>query len=93
VGNVLVGTNNIPVVAGNYVYAPTVPVAGTLDTTNGFPVANNNVVQVWNGVGYNGYTYLTASGWSPSDPQLTVGQSVFINVKKATNWSEVLIVQ
>jgi hypothetical protein len=93
VGNVLVGTNVLAVPAGLNVYAPTVPVAGTLDTTNGFPIANNNVVQVWNGVGYNAFAYSTSTGWSPSNPQLTVGESVFINVKKATNWSEVLTVQ
>jgi hypothetical protein len=93
VGNVLTGTNNLPVTAGISVYAPTVPVAGTLDTTNQFPIANNNVVQVWNGTGYTPYAYSSSSGWSPSDPQLTVGQAVFINVKKATTWTEVLNVQ
>ena len=93
VGNVLVGTNNLAVPAGNFVYAPTVPVAGTLDSTNGFPIANNNTVQVWNGAGYNPYSYSSSSGWSPSDPQLTVGQAVFISVKKSTNWTEVLTVQ
>jgi len=93
VGNVLVGTNNLPVVAGVSVVAPTVPVAGTLDTTNQFPIANNNTVNVFNGVGFNSFTYTSLSGWTPSDPQLTVGQAVFINVKKSTNWSEVLTVQ
>jgi hypothetical protein len=93
VGNVLVGTNTIPVPAGINVFAPTVPVAGTLDGTNSFPIANNNLVQVWNGTGYTGYTYTSSTGWSPSSPQLTVGQAVFINVKKATNWTQVLTVQ
>jgi hypothetical protein len=93
VGNVLVGTNNLAVPAGINVYAPTVPVAGTLDGTNSFPIANNNTVQVWNGTGYNAFSYSSSSGWNPSDPQLTVGQSVFVNVKKATNWTQVLNVQ
>jgi len=81
------------VVAGVSVISPLAPVAGTLDTTNGFPVANNNIVQVWNGSGYNAFTYSSSSGWNPSDPQLAVGQSVFINVKKSTNWTQILNVQ
>jgi hypothetical protein len=93
VGNVLVGTNSVPVVPGISLVSPTVPVAGTLDTTNQFPIVNNNVVNVFNGVGFNSFTYSSSTGWNPSDPQLTVGQAVFINVKKGTNWTEVLTVQ
>jgi hypothetical protein len=95
VGNVLVGTNTIPIPSGVSVVAPTVPVAGTLDSTNSFPIVNNNTVQVWNPAtaGFSLYSYSSSAGWSPSNPQLTVGQSVFINVKKATNWTEVLNVQ
>jgi hypothetical protein len=93
VGNVLTGTNNLAVPAGVSLVAPTVPVAGTLDTTNQFPIANNNQINVWNGVGFNGYTYSSTTGWNPSDPQLTVGQAVFINVKKSATWTEVLNVQ
>jgi hypothetical protein len=95
VGNVLVGTNTLAVGSGTTVISPAVPVAGTLDTTNSFPIANNNVVQVWNPStsGFTGYSYSTTTGWVPSDPQLTVGQSVFINVKKAATWTEILNVQ
>jgi hypothetical protein len=93
VGNVIIGTNTVPVVAGVSVVAPLAPIAGTLDKTNSFPIANNNIVQVWNGTGYNAFTYSSSTGWNPSDPQLAVGQSVFINVKKSTNWTQVLNVQ
>jgi len=93
VGNVLIGTNTTPVVAGISLLSPTVPVAGTLDTTNGFPIANNNTVNVFNGTGFNSFTFSASGGWSPSDPQLAVGQAVFVNVKKSTNWTEVLNVQ
>jgi len=95
VGNVLTGTNVLAVPSGTSVIAPPVPVAGTLDTTNGFPVKNNNQVQIWSPTanGFTGYTYSSSTGWNPSDPQLTVGQSVFVTVKSATAWTDILNVQ
>jgi hypothetical protein len=93
VGNVLIGTNTVPVVAGVSVLSPLDPIAGTLDTTNRFPIANNNTVNVFNGSGFTSYTFSATGGWTPSDPQLTIGQSVFVNIKKSTNWTQILNVQ
>jgi hypothetical protein len=93
VGNVITGTNTYPIVAGLQIIAPSAPVAGTLDTTNNYKPNNKDTVEVWNGSGFTGYEYLTSSGWAPSDPQLAVGQSVFLKAAKNTNWTEILNVQ
>jgi hypothetical protein len=95
VGNVITGTNTYPIVAGLQFVAPSAPVAGTLDTTNHYNPQNKDTVEVWNPTTstYTGYEFFTSSGWSPSDPQLAVGQAVFLNAKKNTNWTEILNVQ
>jgi len=95
VGNVITGTNTYPVPAGYTVVAPSAPVAGTLDTTNGYHPTKNDAVLVWN----NGTALFTTHKWlgtswsGGGDPQLTVGQAVFLNAVVATNWTEILNVQ
>jgi hypothetical protein len=95
VGNVITGTNTYPVIAGYQVVAPSAPVSGTLDTTNGYTPTKNDAVLVWN----NGTSLFTThkylgSSWSGGgDPQLTVGESVFLDAVNNTNWTEILNVQ
>jgi hypothetical protein len=93
VGNVITGTNTYPVISGYNILAPSAPVAGTLDTTNNFKPNNKDIVDVWNGSGYNIYEYFTSGGWSPSDPQLVVGQAIFLKSTTSTNWTQILNVQ
>jgi hypothetical protein len=95
VGNVITGTNTYPLIAGYQVVAPSAPVAGTIDTTNGYKPSPNDSLLVWNPTTslfkthiYNGTTW-TAGG----DPQLTVGQAVFLDPVAPTTWTEVLNVQ
>jgi hypothetical protein len=92
VGNVITGTNTYPVVAGYQLVAPSGPVAGTLDTTNGYNPTKNDQILVWLGTGFQTHKYLGTS-WSAGDPQLTVGQSVFLNAIGNTNWTQILNVQ
>ena len=93
VGNVIVGTNTYPILAGYNIVSPSAPVAGTIDTTNGFTPNNKDSISVWNGSGFNTYTFSSTGGWLPSDPQIPVGSAVFLNSKANTNWTEVLNVQ
>jgi hypothetical protein len=95
VGNVITGTNTYPVPAGFTVQAPSAPIAGTLDTTNGYHPSNKDIVDVWvpSSSTFSLYEYFTSGGWTPSDPQLAVGQSVFLKAAKSTNWTQVLNVQ
>jgi hypothetical protein len=92
VGNVTTGTNSYPIVAGYQIVAPSGPVAGTLDTTNGYHPTKNDVILVWNGSAFPQHKY-TGTIWSAGDPQLSVGQSVFLNAAANNTWTEVLNVQ
>jgi hypothetical protein len=92
VGNVITGTNTYPILAGFQIVAPSAPVAGTLDTTNGYHPSHLDGISVWGGSAYVTHKWGTTS-WSGGDPMLTVGQSVFLNAVNNTNWTEVLNVQ
>jgi len=92
VGNVITGTNAYPISAGYQIVAPSGPVAGTLDTTNGYKPSKGDKVLVWNGGGYNTKTY-TGATWVGGDAQLSVGQSVFLNASSNNVWTQVLNVQ
>jgi hypothetical protein len=93
VGNVITGTNTYPVVAGYQILAPSGPVAGTLDTTNGLKPTKLDQILVWNGSSYSTHTYSGTAWNGGGDPQLVVGQSVFYNSKVNTNWTQILNVQ
>jgi hypothetical protein len=93
VGNVITGTNTYPIAAGYQIVAPSGPVAGTLDTTNGYKPSHLDQILVYTGSGYSTKTWLGTS-WSPApDPQLAVGQAVFLKAVNNTNWTQVLNVQ
>jgi hypothetical protein len=95
VGNVITGTNTYPIIAGFQVVAPSGPVAGTLDTTNGYTPSKNDSILVWNNVTslFTTHKY-SGTAWSGGgDPQLTVGEAVFLNAINNTNWTQILNVQ
>jgi hypothetical protein len=92
VGNVITGTNNYPIVAGYQIVAPSGPVAGTIDGTNGYHPSKNDKLLVWNGGGYATKIY-NGTTWVGGNPQLAVGQSVFLNASSNNVWTEVLNVQ
>jgi hypothetical protein len=92
VGNVITGTNTYPIVAGYQVVAPSGPVAGTIDTTNGYKPTRLDQILVWNGSTYVAHTY-SGTAWSGGDPSLSVGQSVFLKAVNNTNWTQILNVQ
>jgi hypothetical protein len=92
VGNVITGTNSYPITVGYQIVAPSGPVAGTIDTTNGYNPSKGDKLLVWNGGGYASKTY-TGSTWVGGDPQLTVGQAVFLNASSNNVWTQILNVQ
>jgi hypothetical protein len=95
VGNVITGTNSYPVVAGYQIVAPSGPVSGTLDTTNGYVPTTGDQILVWNATSglYTIHRKLAASWNGGGDPELTVGQSVFLNAVNNSTWTQVLNVQ
>jgi hypothetical protein len=94
VGNVITGTNTYPIIAGYQLVAPSGPVAGTLDTTNGYQPSKHDVIEVWNNSlsVFAPHTY-SGTAWSSGDPQLTVGQAAFLDAANNTNWTQILNVQ
>jgi hypothetical protein len=93
VGNVITGSNSYPITAGYQIVAPSGPVSGTLDTTNHYVANVNDAILVWNGSSFKTHTY-NGSAWNGGgDPQLSVGQSVFLNAASSSTWNEVLNVQ
>jgi hypothetical protein len=96
VGNVITGTNTYPLIAGFQLVAPSGPVAGTLDTTNGYTPTVGDVISVWNNstASFVAHKRLNSTTWGGGgDPQLTVGQAVFLDPVHNTNWTQVLNVQ
>jgi len=92
VGNVITGTNSYPIAVGYQIIAPSGPVAGTLDTTNGYKPSKSDKVLVWNGTGFAPHTF-TGTTWLGGDPQLAVGQAVFLQASSNNVWTQVLNVQ
>jgi hypothetical protein len=88
VGEVMQGnlTNTIPV--GYSIQASKVPQSGGVSTTLGLTQLGtfDNLLK-WNGTGYDVYTVLPGGTWDPSEPTMTVGQSFFLNVSTAANWT------
>jgi len=89
-------TNGLP--AGLFVLVgSTLPVGGTFDDVGTSTLnliatlPNKSTIQIWNGAG-NAFTPYskTASGFTPSNPALSVGQGFFIKSASATNWVQTL---
>lgn len=92
VGNVITGTNSYPIVTGYQIVAPSAPIPGTIDTTNGYKPSKGDKLLVWNGTGYGSKTW-TGTTWVGGDPQLTVGEAVFLQAASNNVWTQVLNVQ
>ena len=76
-------TNSIP--AGYSIQSSQVPQAGALDTL-GLTLNNFDNVYKWNGSNYTIFTYAFGS-WSPSVPQVAVGESFFVAAGTSTTWT------
>jgi hypothetical protein len=86
VGEVMQGNLSNPIPVGYSIRSSQVPQTGGasalgLTTLQAF----DNLLQ-WNGTTYVIYTVLPGGGWDPSEPVITVGESVFLNTTAATSW-------
>jgi hypothetical protein len=79
-------TNAIP--AGYSLKASVVPQAGLLQTTLGYPTASGDAALIWNGIGYDVYSFDPDLGaWDPSEPNIPVGIGFWIyNNGAAKSW-------
>ena len=94
VGEVPQGELTVPIPAGYAVVSSAVPQAGDLPSL-GFPADANDQVFIYTpGTGYTSYTFDKFDlVWTPSDPQVTVGQAFFSRKAAATNWVRNFTVQ
>jgi len=93
VGNVITGTNTYAVPAGYEVVAPSGPVAGGIQTVNGYNPTTGDQVEVWTGNGFKIHTWGGSSWNGGGEPVLNVGQAMFLHAAVSTNWTQVLNVQ
>ncbi len=102
-GNVLQGnfTNTyVPAAGGIWLVSSQVPVAGGLQSTLGYPANSGDVVYVYDAgtSGYDTYTYSPPQKgqppvWSPSQPQISVGQSFWLSPAGTSVWTNSLDIQ
>jgi len=92
VGTVIQGTNITPLATGYNLVSAVAPIAGGLQTTLGYVPTVNDVVFVYNSTTqvYSNSQYISSKGvlkWSPAEPQVAVGQSLFIETTGAEYWT------
>ncbi len=90
VGEVLQGSlsNSVPV--GYSIRSSQVPQAGPVSAVLGLSNLSDfdNLYQYTPGVGYTTYTYASfLGGWNPSEPNLAVGEAVFLNTAAGAQWN------
>jgi hypothetical protein len=104
VGTALVGTNanvNLTPGGGYYAVSSVIPIGGDITTNLQYIPTVNDEVLVWDPAisGYDPYSYSvpkhqTVPVWSPSSPQIPVGQGFFIyTTNTAPTWVQTLNVQ
>jgi hypothetical protein len=87
VGEVMQGslTNSIP--AGYSIRGSQVPQSGGVTTVLGLSqLASPSQILIWTGSSYNLHTLVFGS-WDPTEPQINVGQSFFVNSETAVQWT------
>lgn len=95
VGNVVQGTHVLPIQLGLQNVSFVAPISGGIQTVLGYSPTKLDKVQQFSPASQS-YVSRTWSGtaWSGGvEPTLAVGESVFINSKAATNWSQTFTVQ
>jgi hypothetical protein len=101
VGNALVGTNSNPnlTVGGGYsALASYSPVGGDIATNLSYTASLGDQVLVWNNTSasytqyiYNIPVHKTVAAWSPSNPQIAVGQGFFLfTTNTSASWTEIV---
>lgn len=79
-------TNPIP--AGYSLKSSIIPQAGLLQTQLGYPTGLGDGAFLWNGVGYDSFSYDPDLGaWTPNEPTIAVAQGFWLfNNGAAKNW-------
>jgi hypothetical protein len=96
VGTVLQGSNVISLATGYNLVSSVAPIAGDLVTNLGYAPSVGDNVLLWSATSqsYTPYGYVNSKGtlkWTPSSPQIAVGQSFFIQAAAAKTWTNTFI--
>jgi hypothetical protein len=93
VGEVEQGQLSNPLPQGFAIASSMVPQAGAVSTDLGYPAADGDTIYTFDAStqGYSVYTYSSGgpfgAGWSPSEPQMTVGQAFWSLKAAAADWT------
>jgi hypothetical protein len=94
VGQVIQGTNAVPVVAGLQTLSSIPPISGGLVTALGFPSVKLDKYLQWDPVSGNYITHTyNGSVWTLGEPTPAVGSAFFYNAKAAATWTQAFTVQ
>jgi hypothetical protein len=91
VGDVLTGDLSNPLPAGFSFKGNQAPVAGTAGAIGlGDAMAEGDVIQKWNGAGWDAFTKVPEflGSWSPSEPTVNVAEGIFVNVAAEGSWDQ-----
>ena len=91
-GFTLSGTNVTPVVTGFQIVSDAYPVTGGIQTVLGYKPTHLDKVYLYN-AGYSIKTFNTGTTWSGGEPNLQVGQAIYLNSISNTNWTQILNLQ
>ena len=96
VGNVLQGSLAQPYVAGFTMLSSKVPQAGLLQTDLGYVPASGDLVYKFSSATQNyppASSFTTKGGWAPSQPNIAVGEAVFLSSVAGGTWTRNFTVQ
>jgi hypothetical protein len=94
VGEVMQGDLVNPVALGFDIYSAMVPQAGGITSVHNYQPTDQDVVYKYTGTSYASKTWLaTLNRWNPvGEPNLEVGEAVFIRSRAAKNWTRTFTV-
>lgn len=95
VGQVIQGTNTVPLVAGLNLVSSIAPISGGIGSVLGYTPNKKDYYLPWNPVTQNYGTKQSYSGtaWSGGEPTPAVGQAFFLDAAAATSWVQSFTVQ
>jgi hypothetical protein len=93
VGNVLLGTNSFPFVAGYQIVSAAVPATGGITSVFGYQPSKNDLLLIWNPASQTFSQKKYVTSWLGGEPDLAVGQAVFLNTTNHGTWTQVFTLQ
>ena len=94
-GQVIQGTNSVPIVSGLQIVSSIPPIAGGIQTVMGYSPTLSDRVYQFSALAQNyasSHRY-TGASWTAGEPVLGVGDAVFLQAAAATNWVQAFVVQ